>query len=117
MNIDAMGMTAHKCYGPKGIGALYLRRIRPRIRVKALFHGGGQERSLRSGTLAPALCVGFGEACRIAKNEMKSDLRHLKKLQQRMINFFINKVKGVKFNGSLKHRYPGNLNVTFKGVD
>jgi len=112
-----MGMTAHKCYGPKGIGALYLRRIRPRIRVKALFHGGGQERSLRSGTLAPALCVGFGEACRIAKNEMKSDLRHLKKLQQRMINFFINKVKGVKFNGSLKHRYPGNLNVTFKGVD
>ena len=87
MNIDIMGMTAHKCYGPKGIGALYMRRIRPRIRVKALFHGGGQERSLRSGTLAPALCVGFGEACRIAKEDMESELKHLKNLQNKMINF------------------------------
>jgi len=66
MKIDVMSMSGHKIYGPKGIGALYLRRIRPRIRVKALFYGGGQERSLRSGTLAPALCVGFGEACSIA---------------------------------------------------
>jgi len=63
LKIDVMGISGHKLYGPKGIGALYLRRMRPRIRVKALMHGGGQERSLRSGTLAPALCVGFGEAC------------------------------------------------------
>jgi len=67
MNIDLLSMSSHKIYGPKGIGALYINRKRkPRIRLKPLIHGGGQERNLRSGTLAPALCVGFGEACSIA---------------------------------------------------
>ena len=86
MNIDLMSLSGHKIYGPKGIGALYLRRGRPRIRLHPLIHGGGQERNLRSGTLAPALCVGFGEACRIAKKEMKNDYDHLEKLYYRLLN-------------------------------
>ena len=90
MNIDLLSMSSHKIYGPKGIGALFINSTRrPRIRIKPILFGGGQERSLRSGTLAPALCVGFGEACRIAKNEMKSDYRHMKKLYKRLLNGII----------------------------
>jgi len=79
MNIDLMSISGHKIYGPKGIGALYVNR-KPRVRLQPIINGGGQERGLRSGTLAPALAAGLGEACRIANFDMASDYEHVKKL-------------------------------------
>lgn len=72
-----MSMSSHKIYGPKGIGALYVRR-KPKVRILPIINGGGQERGLRSGTLSPSLCVGFGEACRIAEKELENDTKHVK---------------------------------------
>lgn len=79
LNIDLMSISGHKIYGPKGVGALYIRR-KPRVRILAQMSGGGQEKGLRSGTLAPHLCVGLGEAARLAKEEMEYDLAHISKL-------------------------------------
>jgi cysteine desulfurase len=79
LNIDLMSMSGHKIYGPKGIGALYVRR-KPRVRLHPILSGGGQERGLRSGTLSPPLCVGIGAACEIAKKELKADQKHASEL-------------------------------------
>lgn len=83
-NIDVMSISGHKVYGPKGIGAIYVRR-RPRVRLEPLISGGGQERGFRSGTLAPALVAGLGEACRICKDDMEMDFEHVKRLSNRLV--------------------------------
>ena len=115
MNIDLLSISAHKLYGPKGIGALYVRR-RPRVRLVAEMDGGGQERGMRSGTLAPPLCVGFGEAARIAGAEMDTEAAKLLGLRRRMWARLRAGIDGVGLNGDAEHRVPGNLNVSFAGV-
>lgn len=116
MNIDLMSISGHKIYGPKGIGAIYVRR-KPRVRLKSLFSGGGQERGIRSGTLAPALVVGLGKAAEIAKNEMQKDYDHVKKLSDRLYNKVMESCSHVYLNGDLKQRYIGNLNLSFAGIE
>tara|TARA_B100000989_G_C19477310_1_gene443513 strand:+ start:86 stop:1306 length:1221 start_codon:yes stop_codon:yes gene_type:complete len=116
MNIDAMSISGHKIYGPKGIGALYVRR-KPRVRIKAMMSGGGQERGMRSGTLSPALCVGLGEACRICYEEMDKENSRLITLKNRFYDGITSKCKDVYLNGSSEFRIPGNLNISFAYVE
>lgn len=113
--IDLMSMTAHKTYGPKGIGALYVRR-KPRVRIEAQIHGGGHERGMRSGTLPTHQIVGMGEAFRIAKAEMAQDLANARKLQQRLLDG-LKDIEQVFVNGSLEKRVPQNLNMSFNYVE
>ena len=113
--VDLMSLASHKTYGPKGIGALYVRR-KPRVRLEAQMHGGGHERGMRSGTLPTHQCVGMGEAFRIAKEEMAKDLAHARALQKRLIDG-LSDVEQVFFNGSLEQRVPHNLNVSFNYVE
>ena len=113
--IDLMSMTAHKTYGPKGIGALYVRR-KPRVRIEAQMHGGGHERGMRSGTLPTHQIVGMGEAFRIAKLEMAQDLEKARRLQKRLLDG-LKDVEQVFINGSLEHRVPQNLNMSFNYVE
>jgi cysteine desulfurase len=115
-NADLISLSSHKVYGPMGIGALYVRR-RPRVRLKPLFHGGGQERGLRSGTLPVALCVGFGEACAIASNERAQESDRVGRLRDRLETRLIAAVPGARVNGAGAPRLPGNLNLTIPGVD
>lgn len=115
MKVDLMSLSAHKMYGPKGIGALYVRR-KPRIRIEAQIHGGGHERGMRSGTLATHQIVGFGEAARIAKAEMAEEAVRLKALRQRMWDGFKD-MEQVFLNGAEEPRVPGNLNVSFAYVE
>lgn len=116
MNIDLLSISAHKIYGPKGIGALYVRR-KPRVRLLSLISGGGQERGMRSGTLSPALCVGFGEACVLAQKEMASESLRLKALQKRFYEEITKELDEVYLNGDLDQRIPGNLNLSFAHVE
>jgi len=116
MNIDLMSLSSHKIYGPKGIGALYVRR-RPRVRLMAEMDGGGQERGLRSGTLATPLIVGFGEACRIAGEEMAEERVRLRRLRDRLFQGVNGRLPGVTLNGSTDARIPGNLNLSFAWVE
>ncbi len=109
--IDLASFSAHKVYGPKGVGALYVRR-RPRARLLPLFSGGGQERGLRSGTLPTPLAVGFGEACRIAAAEMVPEAARLTALRDRLLDGLADRLPGLRVNGTLAHRLPGNLNIT-----
>jgi cysteine desulfurase len=102
-------------YGPKGIGALYVRR-KPRIRLEAQMHGGGHERGFRSGTLPTHQIVGMGEACRIAKEEMQQDYDHAKKLRDRMLAG-LEGMEAVTINGDLEQRLPNNLNISFAYVE
>lgn len=115
MNVDLMSMSAHKAYGPKGIGALYVRR-KPRIRIEAQMHGGGHERGMRSGTLATHQIVGMGEAFRIAKEEMASDNERILMLRNRLLNG-LKDMEEIYVNGDLEQRIPGNLNVSFNYVE
>jgi cysteine desulfurase len=116
MNIDLMSISGHKIYGPKGIGALYVRR-RPRIRLVALINGGGQERGFRSGTLPTPLCVGLGEAAEICLKEMDVEAKRLTKLRDRMLEGLQAKLPEIYVNGDLDHRIPGNLNISFAYVE
>ncbi|XP_002980700.2 cysteine desulfurase, mitochondrial [Selaginella moellendorffii] len=116
MKIDLMSLSGHKIYGPKGVGALYLRR-RPRVRVEAQMSGGGQERGIRSGTVATPLAVGMGAACDIALKEMAYDEEHIKALQKRLYDGLTAKLQAVVVNGSMEHRYAGNLNLSFACVE
>ena len=114
-NIDLLSMSAHKIYGPKGIGALYVRR-KPRVRLEAQMHGGGHERGFRSGTLPTHQIVGMGEAFRIAKEELEQDMAHYRKLR----DIFLKGIEGIEevyINGDLEHRAPNNLNVSFNFVE
>jgi len=116
LQVDLMSMSAHKLYGPKGIGALYVRR-RPRVRLEPVFSGGGQERGFRSGTLPHPLVAGFGAACEIAGREMGRDLEHVKKLSKRLHHGIVDAIPHVEVNGSMDSRYPGNLNISFAYVE
>ena len=114
-NIDLLSMSAHKIYGPKGIGALYVRR-KPRVRLEAQMHGGGHERGFRSGTLPTHQIVGMGEAFRIAKQDLDKDIAHALKLRQ----IFLDGIAGIEevyINGDLEHRVATNLNVSFNFVE
>ena len=113
--IDLMSLTAHKTYGPKGIGALYVRR-KPRVRLEAQMHGGGHERGMRSGTLPTHQIVGMGEAYRIAKAEMQKDNEHAARLQKRLLDGLLS-IDQSFVNGSLEHRVPQNLNISFNFVE
>ena len=117
MKIDLLSISGHKIYGPKGIGALYVRRRNPRVRLVALIHGGGQERGMRSGTLATPLCVGLGEACRLAGIEMTAEAERLKGLQQRFLDKLNAGLTDIYINGSVTARIPGNLNISFAFVE
>ncbi|MDR6860619.1 IscS subfamily cysteine desulfurase [Variovorax guangxiensis] len=113
--IDLMSLASHKTYGPKGIGALYVRR-KPRVRLEAQMHGGGHERGMRSGTLPTHQIVGMGEAFRIARLEMKQDIANARALQQRLLDG-LKDVEQVFINGDLEHRVPHNLNMSFNYVE
>ena len=115
LKVDLMSISAHKMYGPKGIGALYVSR-KPRIRLEAQTHGGGHERGMRSGTLATHQIVGMGEACRLAKDEMAQDQAHVKAMRDRLWAG-LNSMEQVFINGDADKRYPGNLNVSFNFVE
>ena len=113
--IDLLSMSGHKVYGPKGIGALYVRR-KPRVRLEAQMHGGGHERGFRSGTLPTHQIVGMGEAFRIAKEELEQDMAHYRKLR----DIFLKGIEGIEevyINGDLEHRASNNLNVSFNFVE
>ncbi|WP_374668524.1 IscS subfamily cysteine desulfurase [Ramlibacter sp.] len=113
--VDLMSLASHKTYGPKGIGALYVRR-KPRVRIEAQMHGGGHERGMRSGTLPTHQIVGMGEAFRIAREEMEKDLEHARRLQKRLLDGLAG-VEQVFINGHLERRVPHNLNMSFNFVE
>ena len=115
MKVDLMSFSAHKIYGPKGIGALYVRR-KPRVRIEAQMHGGGHERGMRSGTLATHQIVGMGEAFRIAKEEMAAENERIRMLRDRLLDGLRN-IEEVYINGDLEHRVPHNLNMSFNFVE
>jgi len=112
-NIDFLSLTAHKIYGPKGVGALYIRRG---LRLTAQMDGGGHESGLRSGTLNVPGIVGFGEACAICAQEMAPETIRLRGLRDRLLAQIEARVEGVTVNGSMAHRLPGNLNLSFRGI-
>ncbi len=115
MNVDLMSLCAHKVYGPKGIGALYVRR-KPRVRLEAQIHGGGHERGMRSGTLATHQIVGMGEAFRIAREEMTAETARMRVLRDRLWNG-VKDMEEIYLNGDLEQRIPGNLNISFNFVE
>ncbi|NBX52928.1 MAG: IscS subfamily cysteine desulfurase [Proteobacteria bacterium] len=115
MNIDLMSISGHKIYGPKGIGALYIRR-KPRVRIKSIFSGGGQERGIRSGTVPTQLVAGLGLASEIAFNEMSQDHIRITKLSKKFYDA-ITALTHVYLNGDKDHRYAGNLNFSFAGIE
>ncbi|KAG4302464.1 hypothetical protein PCANB_001281 [Pneumocystis canis] len=114
-NIDLMSVSGHKMYGPKGVGVSYVRR-RPRVRIEPLINGGGQERGLRSGTIACPLVIGMGEACRIAKRELEYDYAHVSRLSKLLVER-LSQLEHVFFNGDPEHRYPGCINASFAYVE
>jgi cysteine desulfurase len=115
MRIDLMSISGHKIYGPKGVGALYVRR-RPRVRLTPLFDGGGQERGVRSGTVPVPLCVGLGHAAALAGAEMAEEAARLQQLRDRLWHALVRRVPGLMLNGDAERRLPGNLNLTFPGL-
>ena len=114
--IDLMAFSAHKLYGPKGIGALYVRRKNPRVRIAAQIDGGGHERGMRSGTLNVPGIVGFGKACELCKIEMKKEAERIAGLRDKL-EFELLQIEGTKVNGSRVHRLPNTTNMSFKNVD
>jgi len=117
MNVDLASITSHKMYGPKGVGALYVRRSKPRVRIVAQMDGGGHERGMRSGTLAVPLIVGFGKAAEIMQREGKAESVRLAALRDRLLAKLTARLDEVYVNGSVEHRLPGNLNVSFNFVE
>jgi cysteine desulfurase len=117
MNIDLLSVSGHKLYGPKGIGALYVRRRNPRVRLSAIIHGGGQERGMRSGTLPTPLCVGLGEACRLAKTEMTEENTRLTSYRDLFLSLLSDALTDLHINGDKQHRIPSNLNISFAFVE
>ncbi|HVP45762.1 MAG TPA: IscS subfamily cysteine desulfurase [Bryobacteraceae bacterium] len=116
-NIDLMSMSAHKIYGPKGVGALYVRRKSPRVQITAQMDGGGHERGMRSGTLNVPGIVGMGEACAICQREMPEESKRLSHLRDKLRNKFETELDEVFINGSMEHRLPHNLNMSFAYVE
>jgi cysteine desulfurase len=116
-NVDLASLTAHKIYGPKGIGALYVRRSKPRVRLVAQMDGGGHERGMRSGTLPVPLIAGFGKACEILLQEGKAESARLVALRTRLHQRLTRNLDETYINGSMEHRLPGNLNISFNFVE
>eukprot|EP00729_Bicosta_minor_P003798 gene3798-21196_t len=116
MKIDLMSISGHKVYGPKGVGALYVRR-RPRVRLEAIINGGGQERGMRSGTLPAPLAVGLGYACQLAQEEMEFDHEHISALSTRLIDGIQSQLTDVHYNGDADGGYPGCVNLSFAFVE
>lgn len=116
MNIHLLSLTAHKIYGPKGVGALYIRRRNPRVNIAAQLHGGGQEKSIRSGTLYTPQIVGFGKAIELGLKEIEIENKRQSKLRNRLQEQLLN-IEGVHLNGHLTKRLPNNLNVSIEGID
>jgi len=117
MNVDLASLTAHKIYGPKGVGALYVRRSKPRVRLSALMDGGGHERGNRSGTLNVPGIVGFAKACKILIEEGAAEADKIRALRDRLYNKITAELDSVVLNGSVEHRLPGNLNISFAFVE
>jgi cysteine desulfurase len=117
MGIDLMSFSAHKIYGPKGIGALYVRKKNPRVRVAAQMDGGGHERGMRSGTLAVPLIVGFGKACDLCEQEMPTESARLSKMRDRLQSGIMGALEETYLNGHPTNRLPGNLNISFAYVE
>jgi cysteine desulfurase len=115
MKIDLLSISGHKIYGPKGVGALYVRR-RPRVRLLPLMDGGGQERGLRSGTLPTPLCVGLGRAAAIAGSEMAEEAERLRRLRDGLLKNLMRRIPGLRLNGDIARRLPGSLNLSFPGI-
>lgn len=115
LKVDLMSLSAHKLYGPKGMGALYVRR-KPRARIEAIIHGGGHERGMRSGTLATHQIVGMGEAYRLCRLEMDEEMKRIGALRDRLWKG-LSEIEAVHVNGSMEHRAPFNLNVSFAFVE
>ncbi len=116
-NIDLLSISAHKFYGPKGVGALYVRRRNPRVQLSAIIDGGGHERGMRSGTLNVPGIVGFGKACELATNEMAEESERLRRLRDRLKDSIFAQLDEVYINGSMTHRLPHNLNCSFAYVE
>ncbi|MCA9539548.1 MAG: IscS subfamily cysteine desulfurase [Myxococcales bacterium] len=117
MGIDLLSISAHKMYGPKGIGALYVRRKKPRVRIAPLIHGGGHERGMRSGTLPVHQIVGLGKAAEIAREEMPAEMARTRRLRDRLRDRILAGVPEVLINGDTERRLPGNLNISFSYVE
>ncbi len=117
MNIDVLSLSAHKLYGPKGVGALYVRQQNPRVKIEAQMDGGGHERGMRSGTLNVPGIVGFGEACEIARLEMQEESKRLRTLRDRLKTRLETGLEFVQVNGTMQHRLSGNLNMSFLHVE
>ncbi len=116
-NIDLASLSAHKIYGPKGVGALYVRRRNPRVQLTAQMDGGGHERGMRSGTLNVPGIVGFGEACAICRQEMAEESKRLASLRDKLKDKLLSELDEVYINGSVAHRLPNNLNISFAYVE
>jgi cysteine desulfurase len=116
-NIDLLSISAHKLYGPKGVGALYVRRRNPRVQLSAIIDGGGHERGMRSGTLNVTGIVGFGKACELCQNEMAEESERLRRLRDRLKDNFFGKLDEIFINGSTTDRLPHNLNISFAYVE
>ena len=117
MNLDLVSLTAHKLYGPKGCGALYVRRRNPRVQISAIIDGGGHERGMRSGTLNVPGIVGFGKACELSRLEMSQESVRIAALRDRLKDKLTSALDQVFINGSMEHRLPGNLNISFLYVE
>ena len=117
MGVDLLSVSAHKMYGPKGIGALYVRSTKPRVKLNPIIDGGGHERGMRSGTLNIPGIVGFGKACEIAQKEMSSEAKRLTTLRERLKNGILNQLTEVYVNGHPSRRLPGNMNMSFAYVE
>lgn len=117
MGIDLLSLTAHKMYGPKGVGALYVRATRPRVKLSPMIHGGGHERGMRSGTLNVPGIVGLGKACEVAQSEMVPEAERLTNLRERLENGMLQQLDEVYINGHPTQRLPGNMNMSFAYVE
>lgn len=117
MNIDLLSLSAHKMYGPKGVGALYVRRRKPRVRLTCQMDGGGHERGMRSGTLNVSGIVGLGEACRLALEELETERDRVTRLRDRLLDKLFSQLDEIYLNGHREHRLPGNANVSFAYVE
>ena len=115
--IDLMSISAHKIYGPKGAGALYVRRKNPRVQLAAIIDGGGHERGMRSGTLNVPGIVGLGKACEICQNEMEKESKELRRLRDKLTHSIMSRLDETYINGSLEHRLPHNINISFAYVE
>ena len=112
-----MSISGHKIYGPKGIGALYVRRKNPRVQLAAIIDGGGHERGMRSGTLNVTGIIGLGKACEICQNEMAAESEKLRKLRERLTERIMSRLDETFINGSMEHRLPHNINISFAFVE